>query len=857
MEMVMQKNKNRENWKILPQIRRDSGHIYHFRRRRIDNLLAQAVKHKLVLVCAGAGYGKTSAVHDFVRDYPAATVWLQLSDRDNVGARLWENYTNAMNQISRPFASAIGKLGFPDTVDKLRQYQADVRKFTEQAPLVIVLDDFHLIKDASVIRFVERSINDLPHGTVVFIISRSTPQINVAGLVAKDQITNIGENDLRFNEYELAEYFRRLETDVHPGILREIIQDTRGWAFAIGFIMRSYRKAPGYGGYLRSAMKTNIFRLMEMEIWGEISGRLKDFLVRLSLIGHLSFDLITLLAGDDESLLAELEEQSAYVRRDNFINAFLIHPLFLEFLESKQGILSEGQKREIYTVAGNWCNNNGFKIDALSYFGKIGDYESIVSILFTFPVQIPEDIAKFAAGILERAGDEAFEKVEFLAVMHLRSCMCQGLWQKSLELAEYYEAKLLRLPEENAIKRTTLSRLYFSWSHLRDLMCTMDDRYDFDLYVDKFCKSLPKPADPGNFPVYSPGPWINRAGSSRKGAPEEYIEAKTRMQNLLSECHYGFNDGEDELARGELEFYRDNLRAAERCISGALIQARKNRQFGIAHLALFYTLRLCVAQGNYEKAEQALKDMKALLDESENADSSASYDLALAWYCCALGLPEKTPDWLKGNFSQYGHASFFENFGNQMKALYCYSTRNFVPVLAYIDEMKQRESTLYGRIGMLAMEACVYYRMKEKDRALAVLKEAYETASPNDLVMPFIELGKDMRTLTGYAMRESAAGIPQAWLEGINRKAAYYAKHQVHVAEKYRQANRLADDIVLSPRESDILLDLSHGLSRTEIAESRGLSVNTVKMVINNTYCKLGAGNLAGLIRIAVEQKRI
>ena len=53
------------------------------------------------------------------------------------------------------------------------------------------------------------------------------------------------------------------------------------------------------------------------------------------------------------------------------------------------------------------------------------------------------------------------------------------------------------------------------------------------------------------------------------------------------------------------------------------------------------------------------------------------------------------------------------------------------------------------------------------------------------------------------------------------------------------------------------MADLSHGLSRSEIAANRDLSINTVKMAINTIYSKLGARNLADLIRIAVERKII
>jgi LuxR family maltose regulon positive regulatory protein len=147
--------------------------------------------------------------------------------------------------------------------------------------------------------------------------------------------------------------------------------------------------------------------------------------------------------------------------------------------------------------------------------------------------------------------------------------------------------------------------------------------------------------------------------------------------------------------------------------------------------------------------------------------------------------------------------------------------------------------------------------MKNKEKALSVLVNAYETASPNEIVMPFIELGKDMRTLTATALKESAGTIPKSWLEDINRKSATYAKRRTHIITEYMQVKGIMDTIVISPRETEILTDLSHGLSRAEIAANRGLSINTVKMVINSIYSKLGAENVADLIRIAVQRKLI
>ncbi|MDR2717518.1 MAG: LuxR C-terminal-related transcriptional regulator [Treponema sp.] len=833
--------------------------FFHFERPRLNQLFAEAVKYPLVVVCAGAGYGKTSAAHDFVEMYQATTVWMQLSKRDNVGARFWESYTHSLAQVNTPLARAMTKLGFPDTREKLRHYQALLHNLVEMKRRIIVMDDFHCIEEPSVIRFVEECVlQSMPAGTSVFLISRSTPRVNIAGLVYRDQMFNMSESDLRFTENELAQYFRRLNITPQADGMREIMRDTEGWAFAINLIARSYQKAPGYTGYVRNAMKTNIFRLMETEIWDEISECLQNFLIRLSLIDHLSVDLIIKLAGGEEGLINDLEKQSAYVRRDSYINAYIIHPLFLEFLSTKQESLTEEQKRETYAIAGAWCNKNGFRIDALSYHEKIGDYQSIVNIFFELPLQVPENISRFAAPIFDHAPDEVFEKVEFFAEMHMRTCMCQALWQKSLDLVKYYEAKFLKLPEDDIVKKRTLARLYICWAYIRGLMCLTDSVYDFDVYFEKTCKYFSASINPGKLSPHCPGAWIICAGSSEKGIPEKYIAAITRTREHLSRSYIsGFMAGQPDLARGELEFYRGNISSAAPFVALALKLARTDKQYGLIHRALFYTLRIAAAQGDFALAEQAMKETKAQLDEAEYLNRFIDYDISLSWYYCFLGMPEKTVDWLKEDFSSYSHPGFIDNFGNQIKARFHYATRNYLPLLLYIEEMKRRESFLFGRIEMLAIEACIHYKMKNKEKALSVFEEAYITAEPNSVLMPFIELGKDMRTLAAAALKEPDGKIPQSWLKDLNRKSASYAKRRTHIITEYRKTYGLTNSVVFSPRESEVITDLSHGLSRTEIAASRGLSVNTVKMVINMLYTKVGAENLADLIRIAVERKLI
>jgi LuxR family maltose regulon positive regulatory protein len=843
---------------VMQQSHHNQCEGFHFKRPRLYQLFKEAKKYPLVVVCAGAGYGKTSAIHDFASEYKAVTVWMQLSERDNVNARFWENFTHTVAQVNVPFASAINKLGFPDTKAKLTQYMALSNELVVKKERIIVLDDFHYIEDPHVIRFLEEClILKMPPGTSVFLISRTTPPVNNAGLVSRDLIFNISENDLRFTENELSQYFKSMGLSPKLEHQREIMQDTEGWVFAINLIVRSYQKAPGYGGYLRSAMKTSIFKLMETEIWDGISRQLQNFLIRLSLIDHLSVELINLLVDSgEECLLAELDKQNAYMRRDNYINAYLIHPLFLEFLANKQNTLPKEQIQKTYSIAGAWCNKNGYSIDALSYFEKIQDYEAIVNVLTSLPSQIPFDIAKYASEILDRAPEKAFDIIDSLAAIHISTYMCHGLWEKSASLAVHYENKFLKLPEKSAFRKNALSALYNCWGYLRGLMCIMDDTYDFDIYFEKFCEHFASPINYKRLYNHCPGPWIIAVGSCKKGEPEKFIESLKHTTAMVAQKFNGLKTGEYELANGEIRFYQGDFNTAKTFIIRSLEYSRKYKQFEIIHRALFCMLRLSIAQGDYLKAEKTIKEIKSQLEEDQYINRYTNYDISIAWYYCILSLPEKAPDWLKDNFSPYVHAAFTENFENQIKALFHFITRDYPPLLSYIQEMKQRESFLFGRIEMLALEACVYYKMKDKKQAFSSLEEAYNAAFPNEIIIPFMELGKDMRTLASAALKEpSSCKIPKAWLENINRKSASYAKQQVHLATHYRQANLITNKVALSAREAEVLADLSHGLSRSEIANTRGLSINTVKMVINNVYMKLGAENLADAIRIAAEKK--
>jgi LuxR family maltose regulon positive regulatory protein len=788
--------------------------------------------------------------------------WIQLSSQDNVVSRAWENFVEAFAQINEHMAQDFKEIGFPDTEDKRNQFYSMFDRGLSIKQYIVVLDDFHLVKEPKVIDYIEHIIYHMPQNRkTVIIISREPPQINLFSLQVRGLVSYIYEEDLNFTENEVAQYLSQQNLSVDARILREIYQDTCGWAIAVNFIAQSLKKSLNYTGYVRSAMMKNFFLLMDTEVFSRISEQLQHFMVCLSLIEHHSADLVVILAEEDKDMPAELENQSAFIRFDSNINSYMIHHMFLDFLRSKQEFLTKEEVRRTYQIAADWCNRSGFTTDAMSYYEKIGDYKSIVSVLYNLPLQLPHAIASYVEQIFSEAPAIVLEQVKAFAGTHMRIVISLGKLKEALKLAAYYEERLLCLPENSNLKNRTLGGFYYTWGVLKQLMCTSEDHCDFDVYFSKMNECLKdytfENDNLPNLSNYPVGPWLNLSGSARHGAPEEYIDSLARAAKYASSCFNGCMAGADDLARGELKYYQSDVRSAESFIAKGLSLARSQDQFGLVHRALSYMLRIAVSQGNFEKGKQALEETEALLDKNNYVTRFLDYDINLgAYYNYALQ-PNRVTSWMRDKFSPFDRVFFNENSANQVKAQYYYITENYIPLLDYIDEQKNRASPLFCRIDMCVMEACVLFKMKNKGGALSALYEAYEIAMPNALLMPFICFGKDMCSLIAVALRTPNNAIPKSWLEMVEKKSAAYAKHHNQFISEYKKAYGINGDVTLSTREKEILRYLCDGLTRSEIAAKTGLSINTVKHYINNIYEKLNARNVADVIRIAIERNLI
>jgi LuxR family maltose regulon positive regulatory protein len=835
--------------------------LTHLERPRIREFLADAVKKPLVIVSAGPGYGKTMAVYSFLRGYPATTTWVQLSPRDNMCTRFWENFALTLSLHNMRLSERLLEIEFPETKDQFEKFfSLAENEISFKEKKVLVFDDFHLIHERSVVQFIERMIEARFPNVTMLLISRTDPDINEVKLLSRGMIASVSENDMRLTEAETAQYLQSNGIYLSSQSVSDIYNDTAGWMLALSLISLSLKKSPDKELNARIAMKMNIFKMMESEVFLVASEKLQRFLMQLSLIEYLSAELVSILAGDDETLVGELRKIGSFVRYDIYLHAYHIHHMFLDYLRQKQGALTEDEKRDVYLKAARWCDDNGCKIDAISYYDKIGEYEAIIDIVYNFPVQIPYNDAKFIFDIYNRAPADVMEGIAGYHLQRVRLLMSLKLYDEAMEDTRRRIGKYSDLPASDFNHRV-LCGAYTAFGLTSYLMAPVTDRYDFDVPLksaDYYYQLSPYP-EYGPMCSISLSAWASKVGTARIGAMEEYTDALTRAVPYAANVLNGFMYGLDDFARGELQFFKGDLKNAAKFLTQALHKSKERNQYEITNRVLFYLLRIAVARGDFGETQYLLGELKALLGMKDYHARFIAFDIVSGWYYSILGQMDLVADWLsKGSLAKGSVGIANAEFGNFIKAKIYYMDKRYHDLIFFIESGQFTSSVLFGRIEIKLLMAACQYHLKNRSASMEALREAYDMARSNDLTMPFIVLGKDMRTLTMSAMRDENRGIPRQWLELINRKSATYAKRLLIVASEYKKANKVRDnDVQLSAREKEILQDVCDGLSRSEIAVNRDLSINTVKMLLNNIYSKLGADNLASVVKIALNQNLV
>ncbi|MDR2796945.1 MAG: LuxR C-terminal-related transcriptional regulator [Treponema sp.] len=830
----------------------------YLERPRIDRLLKTALQYSIVTVVAGVGYGKTQGVYAFLHKFKIRTVWLQFSERDNLVSRFWEHFTQAVAFVDTANADKLRDIGFPETERQFDRYmivpQEDI---ASNRTYVFVYDDFHLIHEKTVLRFIERTITTPFSHIKSILISRTKPAINIEGFAVKGILAQIDEDNLRFTQQEIIDYYRIQNIPISPETASGIYHDTEGWAFAIHLAGVSLKS----GGieYVRSSMKFNSFQFIEYALFTSLSLELQKYLIRLSLIEHWPLAILNELAADP-GIIEEMKQINSFIYFDFYQNSYRIHHLFLEYLQEKQGILSASEKQEVYTIAARWCLDHNLKMDAVTYYERTGNYQAIFDICFSFPQVMSFNAAAFFMEVLERAPSDIYDRYIDAFVIRIKLLISLNEFDEILAFLKTMKSIGESLPSSEF----TIGILYIYYV-MRGfwglITCVYTNCYDFAWHFKQayefFHGSLIQYTFKGGFTACL-SPHICLVNGPEKKDMEQYIAEITQAVPYISALMPGCTCGMDDLARAELAYFKTNLAQSERYALEAIRKAREKDQYQIENLALFYLLRIELAQGNGKGIQECLQQLQAQLLEKSFVNRQALYDMVTGWFYTHIKQTHYLTSWLKNDFEERDLHTFMYGMEILVKLKYQVAEQRYAAALALLESQKHESGIwlfLFGKIALRILEAVCLYHCKERSASIQALEDAYHLAASNGLDMPFIELGNEMRTLMSLALKDKTCVIPKEWLKKIRGSAATYAKKWLSLGKRYQNPLPVPEAPygTLSTREQKILINLSQGLTREEMAKAADLSINTVKSVIKSVYNKLGALNRADAIRIATK----
>jgi len=828
-------------------------------RHRLNRLFDAGFEtSSIVFVTAGAGYGKTQSVQDYLKSCgKERQPWFNLSELDNIAARFWKGYVNLAARFSEEQAQRLDALGMPVTDEQYSTYFTILQEIYNEIPTsMFIIDGLHCITNPDIINFFIRRLS-MPIPPKAIVISRSSVNVSFMGFLPTERVFNIKEDALCFTRTEIEDYLILLGIRPNSRIISEILSGTQGWAIAVNLFARSMDRGEEQLTLALLSLKQNINNYIDSYVFSRMSPPLRHFFVAVSLLERHPTELLHKIC-DSEELLDEFKHQTDLLRYDFYLDRYSIHPMFIDYLRGLQDEILPEERHRIFSAAGSWCEEHGYEIDAVMYYEKSGEYDKLALIIYKMFALVDPDVAEALEPVFDRTPLEIILKTRYFAVMHLRVKLNLGKLWEAWDLARKYEE--LAAGFENVQHRAVLlASVYAGYAVTRQLLSVQDNVFNFDFYFKKiyeFSKIVPLKMF-GPTTVYPVGAWANWAGSEKSGVLEENIEAIKRSIPFIKDPFVGYMYGLDNLAQGELMFYRYDLTSAEKYLQIAAAQAGSANQYDTLCRAQLYLLHIALMLGDLTKAEVYLAALTKLLGEKNYPIRYSMYDIALALFYLSLEKQKHVPAWLLGDFAKCKYGVYLARIINHTKLAIMFDAGSYAEIINYIEAAEDSEVALYGKIKLLTLKALSLYRLGAPEESMRTFLRVYELSQPNKIIQPFVELGKSMRSYMAFLLKEGTSEIPREWLESIRRKSATFAKRRSEMIAEYNRVNSDTRQVKLSQRERQVLSDLAAGLTRTEIAGKHDLSINTVKKIITSIYSKLGAKGLADAVRIAVEERLI
>ena len=392
---------------------------------RLDTAVAA---HRLTVVSAAAGWGKTTLVGDWLATVEGPTAWVALDDSDNDPARFWRYLSEALARAGILLdAQAVGALSGADATREVGLVELINAMAGTTERVVLALDDLHAVTEPSITDSLAFLVPRLPETLRLVVTTRTDPPFGLARLRARGDLGELRAGDLRFSGDEAARLLGdAIGADLDPVAVERLRARTEGWAaglYLAGLSLRGREDAAAFIEDFAGDDRLVVDYLAAEVLEGQPHER-RDFLLRTSILPRLTAALCDAVTGGGGSaaVLTELERSNLFlVPLDSRREWYRYHHLFGELLRHELALEAPSEVEGLHRRASGWFEDAGDMDEAIHHAAAAGDLDRAADL-----------IARCWAGF-ERSGWTATTQrwLELLPVERVRAdprlCMAAAL----------------------------------------------------------------------------------------------------------------------------------------------------------------------------------------------------------------------------------------------------------------------------------------------------------------------------------------------------------------------------------------------------------------------------------------------
>ena len=352
-------------------------------RPRLVQALSQGLARGRVLVCAPAGFGKTSLLADWVGGGGRPVAWLGLDAGDNDPSRFWRYVVGALDRAQPGIAERLGPLlgppaprSFEGLVTGLINELADQ---PGRGEVLLVLDDYHLVDAGPVHESVAFLLENLPPGLMLVVSGRTDPPLPLARLRARGLLAELRAAQLRFTTEEAAALLGVAAGPVLPDTaVAALTSRTEGWAAGLQLAALSLRGRTDAAGFVAAFSGSHRFVLdyLADEVLDGQPGPVRAFLLETSVLERLSGELCDAVTGraGGQEMLQDIERAGLFlVPLDEVRGWWRYHHLFADLLRARLEQEQPGRVQELHRAAAAWSDEHDLADAAVRHALASGD----------------------------------------------------------------------------------------------------------------------------------------------------------------------------------------------------------------------------------------------------------------------------------------------------------------------------------------------------------------------------------------------------------------------------------------------------------------------------------------------------